>query len=70
MHQKTFDYLQPTPEQIERMQRLRMAAQEYCNVLVSELPDGPDKTYTIRALRTVGMWANVAVTRQPDGAPR
>ena len=70
MHQKTFDYLQPNPEQIERMQRLREAALTYCNVLLSELPDGPDKTYTIRSLRTVGMWANIAVTRQADGTPR
>ena len=70
MHQKTFDYLQPNPEQIERMQRLREAAKAYCNVLLSELPDGPDKTYAIRSIRTVAMWANIAVTRQPDGTPR
>jgi hypothetical protein len=39
-------------------------------VLEVELPDGPDKAHTIRNHRTTAMWANVAVTRLPDGTPR
>lgn len=70
MHNSTYDYLQPTPEQIDRMQRVRDAAKVFSDVLVAELPDGPDKTYAIRNHRTTGMWANVAITRQPDGSQR
>jgi hypothetical protein len=39
-------------------------------VLDAFVPEGPDKTYLMRKLREVAMWANVAVTRQPDGTPR
>jgi hypothetical protein len=34
------------------------------------MPAGPDRTYAIRKVREVGMWANVAVTRDADGTPR
>ena len=34
------------------------------------LPDGPDKTFVIRNHRSNAMWANVAITRLPDGTPR
>jgi hypothetical protein len=27
-------------------------------------------TYILRKLREVGMWANVSITRNPDGSPR
>jgi hypothetical protein len=33
-------------------------------------PDGFDKSMTIHHLRTAAMWANVAITRHPDGSPR
>lgn len=70
MHESTFDYLKPTDEQVQNMQRVRQAARAFCDVLERELPDGPDKTYLIRQHRQTAMWANVAITRQPDGAPR
>jgi len=70
MHDTTFEYLKPTDAQIEQMARVRAAAKAYCEVLEKELPDGPDKTFTIRNHRSNAMWANVAITRQPDGAPR
>ncbi|RUV07944.1 hypothetical protein EOA79_02320 [Mesorhizobium sp. M1A.F.Ca.IN.020.03.2.1] len=70
MHASTFEYLKPTDEQIERMARVRAAAKAFCDVLEAELPDGPDKTSTIRNHRSNAMWANVAITRQPDGTPR
>lgn len=70
MHESTFAYLKPTDDQVEQMARVRQAAQEYCDVLEKELPDGPDKTYVIRNHRSNAMWANVAITRQPDGTPR
>lgn len=70
MHSSTFEYLKPTDDQIERMARLREAAKVYCDVLIAELPDGPDKTFVIRAHRSNAMWVNVAVTRHADGTPR
>lgn len=70
MHATTFEYLKPTDGQIEKMAEAREAAKVYAEVLEAVLPDGADKTYTLRKLREVGMWANVAITRHPDGAPR
>jgi hypothetical protein len=64
-----YDYLKPTEEQMEAMERLRDAAAVYAAAL-DTLPDGPDKTWIIRNHRTTAMWANVAITRQPDGSPR
>ena len=52
------------------MAKIRAAAKAYSDVLDAELPDGPDKTYILRRDRSNAMWANVAVTRLPDGAPR
>ena len=65
-----FDYLKPTDEQVGKMNTLRAAAQAYAYMLDKNLPDGPDKTYIMRSLRTVAMWANVAVTRETSGMPR
>jgi len=65
-----FDYLKPTERQMAQMAALRSAARMYFIVLERSLPDGPDKTYTLRKLREVAMWANVAITRQADGTPR
>lgn len=70
LHPSTFEYLKPTDEQIVRMARVRAAAKAFCDVLEAELPEGPDKTFTIRAHRSNAMWANVAITRHADGSPR
>lgn len=70
MHTSTYEYLKPTLEQIDTMSRLREAAKVYGDILEKELPNGPDKTFVIRAHRSDAMWGNVAVTRLPDGTPR
>lgn len=70
LHPSTFEYLKPTDAQIATMARVREAAKVYADILDKELPDGPDKTFVIRAHRSNAMWANVAITRLPDGAPR
>jgi hypothetical protein len=70
MHPTTYDYLKPTDHQMNCMLRVREAAKAFNDVLEKELPDGPDKTFALRNHRTTGMWANIAITRHPDGAPR
>ncbi len=70
MHPSTYEYLQPTNKQIEAMTKVRAAAKAYNDVLDAVLPEGPDKTFTIRNHRSNAMWANVAITRLPDGTPR
>jgi hypothetical protein len=70
MHASTYEYLKPTDKQVADMAKVRAAAKVFNDVLDEVLPDGPDKTFTIRAHRSNAMWANVAITRLPDGAPR
>lgn len=70
MDKSTFEYLKPTQEQLVVMEAARTAAAQYADRLEDLLPAGPDKTYALRKLREVAMWANVAITRQPDGSPR
>jgi hypothetical protein len=70
LHSETFNYLAPSDKQKELMYRAREAAADYAAVLDRLIIDGPDKTYLLRKLREVAMWANVAITRHPDGAPR
>jgi hypothetical protein len=70
VHASTYEYLKPTDKQLESMARVRAAAKAYGDVLEKELPEGPDKTFTIRGHRSNAMWANVAITRLPDGTPR
>jgi hypothetical protein len=69
MHSSTFEYLKPTDSQLAEMEIVRTAAKVFADAL-SALPDGPDKTYAIRKHREVAMWANIAITRNPDGSPR
>lgn len=70
LHPSTFEYLKPTDHQLKIMAELRAAAAEYAAVLDALLPDGPDKSFALRAHRSNAMWANVAVTRHADGTPR
>lgn len=70
MHSSTYEYLKPSDEQVQQMAQVRAAAKAYNDVLDAVLPDGPDKTFVIRAHRSNAMWANVAITRLPDGTPR
>ena len=70
MHPSTFEYLKPTEEQMAKMAIVRGEFLNFTAGLVTHIPDGPDKTYLVRKLRECAMWANVAITRHPDGAPR
>lgn len=70
MHTSTYEYLQPTTDQIARMTRVRVAAKAFGEVLERELPEGADKSFVLRGHRSNAMWANVAIMRFPDGTPR
>lgn len=71
LHESTFGYrLKPTEEQLEMMVQVSLAAKVYAKALDRLLPEGPDKTFILRAHRSNAMWANVAITRLPDGTPR
>ena len=70
MDKSTFEYLKPTDSQLAKMAVVRAAASDYEANLTDNIPDGPDKTYLLRKLREVAMWANIAITRNPDGSPR
>lgn len=70
LHDSTFEYLGPTAEQVEDMQVARQAFKRCAEAIDAILPEGPDKTHTLRIIRNAGMWANVAITRNPDGSPR
>jgi len=70
LHKDAFEYLKPTDDQLASMQVCREAAAHYAMTLQEVVPEGPDKTYILRGLRTIAMWVNAAITRQQDGTPR
>jgi hypothetical protein len=70
LHESTFEYLKPTVQQSLLMSEVRTEAKIFADALDRLLPEGPDKTYALRKFRDVVMWANVAITRNPDGSPR
>lgn len=70
LHASTFEYLKPTDDQLNTMGACREAFTIFTKTIDDFLPDGPDKTYVLRQLRDCAMWANIAITRNPDGSPR
>lgn len=70
MHGSTYQYPKPTDTQLDQMQAAGEAISDLSRKLEEILPDGPDKTYLLRKLREVGMWANITITRLADGSPR
>jgi hypothetical protein len=70
MHTTTFEYLTPTERQNEMMAKMRRAFAMCGNEIERLVPDGPDRMVAFGKLREAAMWCNVAITREPDGAPR
>lgn len=66
----TFQYLKPTDGQNEHMSAVRSAFAAFVVEIDPHIPEGPDKTYLMRQLRDCAMWANIAITRHPDGSRR
>jgi len=70
LHEDTFWDAKPNDEQLASMQVCREACEQYARTLAEIVPDGADKTYLLRKLRELAMWADVAITRNADGSPR
>lgn len=70
LHESTFEYLKPTDKQIESMATARKCFGALADYIEVALPNGADKTYVLRLIRTAAMWANVSITRHADGEPR
>lgn len=70
LHESAFEYLVPTDDQLNTMGAVREAFKVFAATIDEWIPNGPDKTYLMRQLRDCAMWANIAITRNPDGSPR
>lgn len=70
MDSSPFEYITPTDDQMMAMHKVRTAFEECSGTVFANVPEGPDRNHLLRKLRECGMWANVAITRNPDGTPR
>jgi len=70
LHRTTFAAVTPSDSQKRDMEIVREAFATLAAAVLKTVPNGPDRTYLIRQLRECCMWANVAITRHPDGSPR
>lgn len=70
LHDSTFEHLKPTVGQMAVMGEVRLAFKVFVERIDGLLPPGPDKTFVLRQLRDSAMWANICITRNPDGSPR
>jgi hypothetical protein len=70
MHEDTFQRLTPNDEQAAAIATMRSAFGLTVAAVLANVPEGPDRTYVIRQLRTCAMWCNMSITHQPDGSPR
>ena len=70
LHPSTFEYITPSERQLIQMALLRERTADYARQLELGIPEGPDKTFILRSLRSLAMWINVAITRYQDGSPR
>jgi len=57
-----YDYMKPTPEQVAKMEMLRMDFKLLDAKLVECLPDSRHKSLALTALEEAAMWTNKAVT--------
>lgn len=58
---ETFEYHQPTPEQIERIARIRKAHIACARIILQCSPVGPDQTAALRKLHESMMTSNKAI---------
>lgn len=70
LRKSVFDYLKPSDDDLATMNTVRALFKDFTAHLYRLLPDGDDKDFVMRTLRTAAMWANVSITRDDNGAPR
>lgn len=65
-----FTYHAPTPDEVKRMEQIRLAARRLATVLVQNVPSCADRSAALRKLRECSMTANAAIVlnRKPEGA--
>lgn len=60
-----FQYHPPTPEKVERYNRLRVAARVFAQAIVDECPECSDQTAAVRKVSEAVMTANAGIARNP-----
>ncbi len=61
-----FDYNNsPTPEMIGKMNDVRAKAKELAEVILT-IDNSAERTLAMRSLEIAAMWANKAITHQPE----
>lgn len=60
----------PTPEQVERIERLRFAGQEFIAALLELGQPGADLTHAVREARSAQQWAIASIVVPPVALPR
>lgn len=58
---EVFTYHAPSPEQVEKMERIREAAIELAQAILDCVPDSADKSAALRQVREARMTANAAI---------
>ena len=58
---EVFTYHTPSPEQVEKMERIREAAIILATVILDTVPDCADKSAALRQIREARMTANAAI---------
>jgi hypothetical protein len=59
--EKEFTYHAPTPEEVERMTAIRIAAKVLAETILDNVPDCADRSAAMRKIREVSMTANAAI---------
>ena len=70
LHPQAFDIISPTEAQVETMAKMRYAFAKLAAEVEDTIRPGPDREHVVRMIRDAALWANVAITRDSDGAPR
>lgn len=61
----SFDYHRPSPEQGDRIGRVRAAFKRTALTVLANTPEGPDQTVALRQLHEAMMTANKAIACEP-----
>lgn len=64
--ENVFTYHAPTgPEQVQTYQQIREGGKYLAKLIDDSVPDGPEKTLSIRKIQEAVMWANAGIACSP-----